>query len=218
MNCLTLESYKILKGIAKLSEAEWSKVMEVWESNPDNLGYPTYNQAMDIRNKLYNSKDEGIQTLQEGSKKLKARLIKRKEGVLDTLNSKQLEAKLKPKLTENVKTLEAQIKELDSQMNTDLNEATMFKIANNHLDLAEAWLNQETITDREFDVINSYLELYKMFATDYIPKKQRKMLTEEGEMDSYLYQEGLGINSRVDKLSIKMADLEASILGPPILI
>ena len=209
MNCLTPESYKILKGIAKLSEAEWSKVMEVWESNPDNLGYPTYDQAMNIRNKLFNSKDEGIQTLQEGSQKLLTRLIKRKKGVLDTLDSKQLDPKLKPKLTENVKNLEEQIKELEEQINTDLNEATMFKIANSHLDLAEAWLNQEVISSREFDIINSYLELYKMFATDYIPKKQRKMLTEEGEMDSYLYQEGLGVNSRVDKLSIKMADLEA---------
>ncbi len=209
MNCLTPESYKILKGIAKLSEAEWSKVMEVWESNPDNLGYPTYNQAMDIRNKLFNGKNSEIQTLQEGSQKLLVRLIKRKKGVLDTLDSKQLDPKLKPKLTENVKILEEQIKELEDQINTDLNEATMFKIANSHLDLAETWLNQEVISSREFDIINSYLELYKMFATDYIPKKQRKMLTEEGEMDSYLYQEGLGINSRVDKLSIKMADLEA---------
>lgn len=207
--CITPETYKTLKGIVKFSEATWNRVMEVWDSNPDNQGLPTAQQALDINNQLINKDDTELMNLQAGIKKLVQRLHERKNNVFDALESKVTKAELKPVLSERFKELDAQIKDLEKQINTDLNEATMFKVANSHLDMVESWLSKPVITEVEFGTISRYLDMYKMFATDYIPKASREVLTEEGSVKSELYKRALSINSRVDELSIKMNEMEA---------
>lgn len=207
--CIRPETYKTLKGIVKFSEATWNRVMEVWDSNPDNQGLPTAQQALDINNQLINKGDAELMNLQAGIKKLVQRLHERKNNVFDALESKVTDAKLKPVLSERYKELDAQIKDLEKQINTDLNEATMFKVANSHLDMVESWLSKPVITEVEFGTISRYLDMYKMFATDYIPRASREVLTEEGSVKSELYRRALAINSKVDKLSIKMNEMEA---------